>query len=341
MKLFNSAVAFALLGATLGAQCPTKYHDSATPTGGGNAFPWGCVGLRYQVIIPNTVLGTSPYAITDLLIAGNATTPSFTIDYTSIEIRMGRTKLATVGANWTANNPTPTVVYKGAINNVVLKMNAWNKLGLPRPYLYTGGIDNLCIEVITWGVKGYTAPKNFYFPASSGSIQRAFCYNWINNQTQAPLVGGMGGKIGIVCAGGGGGCNVTATRTFYGTGCGTAARGMQIGNTHPLPKLGQKGTLISKGGPKNSKGIYVIGAQKQSLDLTSIGMKGCSLYSQIDVTMPVTFDAGGNGTAATLNIPNNPALCGGRFYTTVIAIWPGLNTLGVATSNAIELVAGK
>ncbi len=340
MKL-ASFVAFSLLAASAAAQCGPYYYDDPNPTGGRNAFPWGSHGVRYQMIIPQAVLGAAPFAITGLRVPGDtAQTAAFTITYNRIEIRLGHTTQAAPIADWNTNNPSPTVCHDGPAV-LVLNANTWTDLNLTTPFAYNG-TSNVCLEVICWDVQGQPLPSNFLFPANSAAISRAFRFNWVSDQTQIPLTGTGGGKIGILC--GPLTCNTAANRTFYGVGCGNHASGpMGVGNTHVIPRLGTPGMLAGRWGPANSAGVYMVGGGQANIDLGFLGAPGCTASVNLAgiVNIPCTFDGLGDATRPNFDIPNQLSLCGVRLNVQIVAFWPGLNPLQIGTSNAIELLLGS
>ena len=80
-------------------------NDNSPSLGGGNCFPWGQEGLRYQVIVPNNILGNKRCLIQDLYFAGY--NRDALLGYGDVEIRMGLTTQQTPAASWTTNNPNP------------------------------------------------------------------------------------------------------------------------------------------------------------------------------------------------------------------------------------------
>ncbi len=67
-------------------------------------------------------------------------------------------------------------------------------------------------------------------------------------------------------------------------------------------------------------------------DLTAIGMSGCTLYTSLDLTVPMV-NQGGSATW-TLPVPNVPALAGAKFYDQAVVFDPLANPAGLITSNA-------
>jgi hypothetical protein len=160
------------LAGTVTSQGPaTKavFHKDNSPTlGGGNAFPWGSQGIRYQAIVANALIG-GPAVIQDILVAGRGTNRD--IPYADIEIRMGLTTQAVETNNWDLNNPNPTMVYRGPLHTKFI-VGAWNGIGLPNSYVYAPtNNENLCVEVIIYDVADIagTGPLNFYSPLTGTS----------------------------------------------------------------------------------------------------------------------------------------------------------------------------
>jgi hypothetical protein len=74
------------------------------------------------------------------------------------------------------------------------------------------------------------------------------------------------------------------------------------------------------------------------LELTLIGMAGCSLYTNPIVTYALSNSA---GTALwSIPIPGVTAYVGLRLYTQGVVTSPGANPLGVVMSNACEMIVG-
>lgn len=72
------------------------------------------------------------------------------------------------------------------------------------------------------------------------------------------------------------------------------------------------------------------------IDLTPLGMPGCTQYLAIDSSQ-VWVPAGGVGTTS-FAIPNVPAFAGIEIFSQGAALAPGVNALGGLTSNALKLV---
>lgn len=69
------------------------------------------------------------------------------------------------------------------------------------------------------------------------------------------------------------------------------------------------------------------------IDLGLIGMDGCKLYTDMQVTTPATIS--GTGFAVWgFPVPNDQALVGGVFFAQAFVLAPGANRLGVIATNA-------
>jgi hypothetical protein len=204
--LFLSGIALLVCTAGVMAQGPnTVYTDGPSPvTTNRNAFPWGSEGIRYQQIVPGSLLGTSAAWINDIYVTGDSSRGVNTITYGDIEIRMGLTTQVNPAANWATNNPNPVTVYRGPLI-VKFDPTIWRPIGLPSSYQWnpSSAADNLCIEIIIRkvddkGSNGSTA-ANFYFPQVSTTQGRAYLYQWSTNPTGTPRSqSGSASRLGLV-----------------------------------------------------------------------------------------------------------------------------------------------
>jgi hypothetical protein len=85
--------------------------------------------------------------------------------------------------------------------------------------------------------------------------------------------------------------------------------------------------------------VLNLGLGQLALDLTPIGMPGCTLLTSLDESLGMNL--GGAAATQSLTIPNSNALLGAVLYAQGIVIAPGANTLGVLTSNGGTLVIGN
>ncbi len=139
-----------------------------------------------------------------------------------------------------------------------------------------------------------------------------------------------------------------AAYTPFGQGCpGSAGTAQLSPDGNELPWLGDtfdlEVTSLPTGLVNTTFGL--IGAsstnwlgQSLPLDLGSLGMPGCTLFTSIDdASLLPKF-----GSTATwaLSIPNDPILAGVSVHLQSLVIDPGVNTLGAVLSNAGTAVIG-
>jgi len=334
MKVTKVAILMAITAASLAAQQNINWTDGNSPTvGGGNAFPWGSEGVRFQQIIPRSVLPSTAGWITDIFVSGRSTSPE--IVYGDIEIRIGVTQQTVPAANWNTNNPNPTTVYRGPLR-VKFVVDQWRAIALPKPYLWIPktATDNLCFEVITWKVTdrggGSSSSSNFYYPHVSASQGRAFRYQWTSNQSQGPLTSSSSGasRMGLVFNDG----NFVA----LGSGCkgtnGTPTMGSKPGT---WPQFGKAFDIDLSGGPAQRPVFLFVGidATKWSgipmpLDLKVIGAPSCMAWHDQLFVMATATDASGAATAK-LVVPSIGHI---RLLATWWCLDTQANALGITTS---------
>ncbi len=106
------------------------------------------------------------------------------------------------------------------------------------------------------------------------------------------------------------------------------------------PSIGSTFTLEVSQNVGAVVGLMVLGVSNFSpgIPLDSIGMEGCELYASLDVL--VTFVLSGPPTPFPFPIANNPALLGATFFAQAATLTPGLNALGLASSNGLGAVIG-
>ena len=74
------------------------------------------------------------------------------------------------------------------------------------------------------------------------------------------------------------------------------------------------------------------------LDLTPIGMTGCTLHTGVDMVVALTANQGVASWAVP--IPADPGLVGSTLFQQALIVDQGANALGVTTSNAGEVRIG-
>jgi hypothetical protein len=302
--------------------------DPSPTTGGGNAFPFGSVGIRYQSIFPHSLFGPGPLnivTIRDILVSGHTT--DLEAVYDDIEIRMGPTKQSAPTTDWATNLPLATAktVYRGPLR-IRFTNGVWGGIGLPKPYLYLplANTDNLCVEVIVWAASQHTA--NFYYPKASGLINRAFRYGWVANQTQPALTGTSGCRMAFVLNNG----NIATA----GQGCNSSANTPLLMTNDTWPQLGQPVKFSLGGAAAFKPGFLVLGAQVIAIDLGIAGSPGCVLWNDPLLGVPVVTDAQG-GASLTATVPQN------TLPATLYGHWLVLENPRLTTSDYQTIIIGN
>jgi hypothetical protein len=107
------------------------------------------------------------------------------------------------------------------------------------------------------------------------------------------------------------------------------------------PQLGTTFTMdvdqITQG---SALGIMVFGVTSipVGIDLTGIGMDGCSLYATLDTLVP--FGLTGAVTSYGFAVPNSSTLSGVTFAAQAATLTPGSTPLNLLSSNGLELLLG-
>ncbi|MGE3172168.1 MAG: hypothetical protein AB7O97_06030 [Planctomycetota bacterium] len=107
------------------------------------------------------------------------------------------------------------------------------------------------------------------------------------------------------------------------------------------PVMGTTMLLRTSGFPGPIGALLVIGTTQfaQGVDLVGIGMSGCRQYTDLAMVVGVP----GTGTTATLPlaVPSAPVFLGLAVFAQSLALGPGLNPLGLVTSNGVALTVGS
>jgi hypothetical protein len=130
----------------------------------------------------------------------------------------------------------------------------------------------------------------------------------------------------------------------YGKGCpGTAGIPALAPRGGQRPWLGDPFTLELSNVPSALAAIVWLGASRTAwgpvplpLDLTMVGMPGCSLLASPDVLLPVPP----NGRLL-LAIPSQRTLLGGAFFNQAFVLDPPVNALGLTASNGVAATIGE
>ncbi|MBK8978455.1 MAG: trypsin-like peptidase domain-containing protein [Planctomycetes bacterium] len=121
-------------------------------------------------------------------------------------------------------------------------------------------------------------------------------------------------------------------------GTGRDADGLALAAVN-RPVLGQTHQLRVEAIPAGSpNGVVFLGFGKypNGLDLAALGAPGCRQYCTIDDS--TGFAVTGATWIYSLPIPNIAAFAGQHLYAQAVTVSPGLNRLGIVTSNGMDLV---
>jgi len=124
----------------------------------------------------------------------------------------------------------------------------------------------------------------------------------------------------------------------FGTACAGSAGSPQ----HKLvgtPELGQPIQFQLTGAPKGATTGLYIGLTQTNIGLGLIGAPGCTLYSNIAMTVPMQSNASGVASLS-YTLPNDPSVVGAKTFTQFGIIDPGANQLGLTMTNGVETTYG-
>ena len=109
-----------------------------------------------------------------------------------------------------------------------------------------------------------------------------------------------------------------------------------------LPRLGSTLTLTTTNYPAGAVlgiGALSVTRHDPGLDMTSLGMPGCTQYVGFDVSFFMTPSA--SQSTRTIALPLDPALSGLTVGSQSFAMVPGVNPRGAVASNGVRLVIGS
>ena len=138
---------------------------------------------------------------------------------------------------------------------------------------------------------------------------------------------------------------IVGSFTEYGQGCHGLTLDAAPGST---PTIGQTFASQLRGVPPTATaGFMAIGLSRGSiggvqlpLSLFFLQMPGCWLHNDLRRIDPSVVLAGATGTH-TLAVPNISGLLGGSFFLQAVVAAPGINPLGVITSNGGQVRVGN
>ena len=134
----------------------------------------------------------------------------------------------------------------------------------------------------------------------------------------------------------------------FGVGCAGSAGVPRIAaRAGSRPWLGDTFVVSVDGVPAPQVALMVFGLSDRDdrgiglpLALDAIGMPGCALLASTEVVQPVTFPAGDAVGQWTVQVPEDTALIGGRFYNQALVLDRAANPFGATVSNAATGVVG-
>ena len=135
--------------------------------------------------------------------------------------------------------------------------------------------------------------------------------------------------------------------TPFGTGCvGSVGVPVLSAAPGPLPRVDGVFTMQLSNLPAGNLGALVALGFSDSrwagislpLDLSSVGMWGCTVYVSVDAALPV--DTTGGTAQLPVTIPNDPSLLALSFFTQAVVLDPTVNAFGGVMSNAAEGIIG-
>lgn len=119
-----------------------------------------------------------------------------------------------------------------------------------------------------------------------------------------------------------------------GQGCRTSLGELEL--TGQIPVVNRPADLVATNVP--GAVIFTFGTKQTKLDLTSLGMPGCTAY-----TTPIASVGAGSTSGRArfaFRVPNNIWLIGKTYFNQAFGVDPKANTLGLASSNGRRAVIG-
>ncbi|MFO1054544.1 MAG: hypothetical protein U1F36_20165 [Planctomycetota bacterium] len=106
------------------------------------------------------------------------------------------------------------------------------------------------------------------------------------------------------------------------------------------PVLGSNFTMVVSNMPSPTPlGIVGLGFTRTSIDLSLIGMSGCTLLQSGETSLPLP--ATPPSASVSVHVPNVVSLAGLSLYAQGITVSPFQNTAGLLTSNGLKLTLGN
>lgn len=138
---------------------------------------------------------------------------------------------------------------------------------------------------------------------------------------------------------------IPAAYGTFGVGCAGSAGTPSLSAQGAVPLIGEPFTVYLADLPADQATLMLVGTSRTAmngfqlpLELSGLGMPGCTLYVSCDFSMPL-FNWAGSAMWMVM-VPNEPSLIGASFYNQALVIDRVANPLGAILTNAGEGVIG-
>ncbi|MCA8954782.1 MAG: hypothetical protein KDC87_01840 [Planctomycetes bacterium] len=307
------------------------------PTGGSNVIPFGhstttsWENQKYQTMaLAADINNAAVLQITDL-----AFPPSLSglRHFDSIEIVMAQTSAATMSTTYAANLSANVQTVLSAKNYEWNQTaNAWNRIGLDRPYLYIAAQGaNIVLQITVSGAR--LATTSTAWPGhASATRPRLYAYNYTGAPPAAGTLSTSAAiKWEIVTDGN--------DLSLFGKGC-QGTGGVVALTTTGSAKLGGSATIDLSGAPANALNALIVNISRLEppLDLAIIGAPGCSMYLLDAIAVyGVASSTGSRSIPVTLPTSGQ----GFRAYVQYFVRDAAANNLGWTSSNYARFLLGN
>jgi hypothetical protein len=321
MKRASMLIALFALLLPLSLQAQTTFvyvPDNQPGVGSTNVIPFGTgssttwKNQRYQQLIPASYLPTKASLLRSLAFAPTVTG---TYQCRAMVVRIGHNTSSTLAGDFVGSfSIPPTTLVNQANYSWQISAGVWSPMPFTctRPFVYNGK-DNLVIEVIALGSDLNSSMGGF----KTGTEVRSYDFGW--SFATAPY------------------------STTYGTGCQGSNSKVPVFAGYGFPLLGADCYGIGLADAIGStSAICTIGFSKTSLagiplpfGLGFLGATGCSLYGDINLTLPATTDTAGKAMV-NLALPADPVLEGAPLYNQWLIVDGQANPFGLVLTGGLE-----
>ena len=219
-----------------------------------------------------------------------------------------------------AGKPQPNPVRTGSMN-ITGATAGWHSLVFSSPVTLPAG--QKCFIVY-----GGPTQLNTNLPALAAGPRPNYYWRRPGTLPWAGPFTALSWSFRINCGGGGGGGAVPVL------------------SNQGVPEITKSFDLRIAAAKATAPALFTFGASRTQwgafglpLDLSPFGASGCSVLASIDAAVSVNTTATGNAST-TVNVPNIPALVGGKFYNQGL-IFDSHNSLGVVVTNGGEGTVGR